>query len=148
MNSTRIKLAATKAAQAHAITTGAYSYAFQCGVLEGEIDKLCNKLGDFMPPASGQGEREMLYAHDGGELVVYYDIEESDDEVGYTGGVTINAVYANGMDIQYLLAGTAVMDQIEEQAAIEADEQERDSQMDAAEHYSDLRRDDAMMEQA
>jgi hypothetical protein len=139
---TRIKLSATAAAQAHERTTGAYSYAYQCGALESHIDILCRELENFKPRASGRGEREAVYAHDGGELVVYYDLDEPDDEVGYTGGVTVNSVFAHGMDITEMLSGTSVMGDIEEHCILSADQEWRDAEADAAEYAYESRRDE------
>ena len=141
---TRIKLAATIATQNHEKATGSYSYAYQTGALESHIDALCRELEDFKPRAAGRGERETTYAHDGGELVVYYDLDGPDEEVGYTGGVTVNSIFANGMDITEMLSGASVMGDIEQHCILTADQEWHDAKADAAEYAYESRRDDMM----
>ena len=129
---TKLKLAAAHAAQAHEKATGHYSYAYHCGVLESSIDTLCAELAEYEPPATGKSERECDYEVDAGTLTVQYDIDED--------GVTVNSVYANGMDI-YSLLDVTTLDQIREHCEEVAEAEYEDSKTEAAISNWESRRD-------
>ena len=147
---TRIKLAATNAANKHRddCRLPTISYSYLAGALEGHIDILCYELEGFKPPATGKGEQATTYAHDGGELVVHYDYQPEEkqtrDEPGCEACVTVNGIYANGMDVFGLLDGTATMESIEATCMQAITESIAEAKYDAAERQYEQRRDDAL----
>jgi hypothetical protein len=151
---TKIKLSATQAANLHRDKCGleTISYSYLAGCLEAHIDKLCSELANYTPNASGRGEQETTYAHDGGELVVHYDYEAGEeatrDDPGCDPLVTVNSVYANGMDITYLLSDTDTMEHIIGQCYEEVEMSIKDAKADAAISRWESRRDDDLMEAA
>ena len=147
---TRIKLAATTAANKHRDGCGlaTISYAYLSGVLEGHIDALCAELEKFTPPASGKREMETTYAHDGGELIVHFDHEQGEpqtrDDPGCPEDVCVNAVYSNGMNITGLL-GDLVLEQIEEHCMEQVEAAAEDADYDRGEERYQSRRDEELM---
>ena len=147
---TKIKLAATTAANKHRDQCGlpSISYSYLAGVLESQIDILCRDLESFQPPSTGRGESATTYVYEGGELVVHYDYEPSEpqtwDEPGCDACVTVTGVYANGMDVFHLLDGTATMESIEATCFTAVTEAVAADKYDAAEYRYQQRRDDAL----
>jgi len=145
----RIKLGATAAANKHRDTCGltSISYSFLAGVLEGHIDALCSELEEFEPLASGSGERETAYAHDGGNLVVHFDFEPGErqtwDDPGYPESVTVNSVFANGMDITALI-DFSTMEGIEAHCLKEVENAAEQAKYDRAEERHQSRRDEEL----
>lgn len=143
---TRIKLAATAAADKHRDTCGlpTISYSYLAGCLEAHITALCDELQEFTPPKSGKTERETTYAHDGGELVVHFDFEPGEDSTrdypGCPESVAINGVFANGMNVTDLL-GAGVLERIEEHCLEQIDTDVADAEYDRAEERYQSRRD-------
>ena len=146
---TKIKLGATAAANKHRDACGlsSISYSFLAGVLESHIDGLCRELEEFQPPASGSGELETTFSHDGGELFVHFDFEPGEsqtwDDPGYPESVSVNAVFANGMDITSLL-DSATMESIEAHCLGEVESAAEDAKYDRAEERYQSRRDEEL----
>ena len=144
---TKIKLAATAAAQAHERTTGHYSYAYHCGSLESHIDALCRELEAFKPRASGSSERETTYSHDGGELFVHFNYESGESQTrdcpGYPESACVNSVFANGMDITPLLDATT-MESIEAHCLQEVENAAQQAEYDRGEERHQSRRDEEL----
>ena len=119
------------------------------GSLVAEIRTLCAELAEYEPRATGKREHETTYAHDGGELVVHFDCEEGEpmtrDDPGCDPSVTVNAVFANGMNITYLLEGTDVMERIESHCYEAAERAFIESEEDAAISRWESRRDDSLI---
>jgi hypothetical protein len=145
MNANRIiQSAQALASKVTGETSGAFFQASLSGALQGQIILLCGKLSGFEADKTGPSERECTYSHDNGEFVVHYDIEASDDEVGYSGGVILNAIYANGMNVtDFIDDDTKGL--IEEHCSITADQEMRESKYDEAEYRYESRRDDELM---
>ena len=147
---TKVKLAATAAANKHGHELGlpSISYSYLAGALEGHIDTLCRELEGFQPPANGRGERATTYAHDGGVLVVHYDYQPEEartwDEPGCDACVTVTGIYANGMDVFGLLDGTTTMESIEATCLQSVTESMAEAKYDAAKRQYEQRRDDAL----
>ena len=126
----RLIAASRETATLNGDTSSAFFYSAFAGSLQAQITKLCKELAEY-EPATGKGELETTYPTDGGDLVIHFDYEpgerETRDEPGCDPQVTINGVFANGMDITYLLDGTDTMEKIEEQCYQEIVERETDA---------------------
>jgi hypothetical protein len=123
-------------------TSGAFYQAALAGALQARVTELCGKLAVF---EAETGTRTTTYPTEMGELVVNYDITAPDDEVGYQGGLTIEGIFANGMDITDCLYGTKLFDLIEEHCWEAAEQDMKDAEYDRADHYYQSRKDDEMM---
>ena len=118
---------------------GVSHYPYFCGLLQGQLRELLYKLAEFEAPKTGKSERECTYE----DFVVHYDLEEADDEVGYAGSVTVNAVYANGLDVRDSL-DRDVISEIETHCDETAEAEYRDQKADAAIERYESRRDDEL----
>ena len=125
-------------------TSGAFYWSAMAGALEAHVRALAGSLAKFEADKTGPSERECTYSHDNGEFVVHYDLEQDDEEVGYQGGVILNAIYANGMNVtDFIDDDTKGL--IEEHCSITADQEMREAKYDEAEYRYQSRRDDELM---
>ncbi len=145
MNADRLVKSAKDAAEKMTgETSGSFYWSAKAGALEAHVRALVAQMATFEADKTGPSERECTYSHDNGEFVVHYDIAASDDEVGYSGGLILNAIYANGMNVtDFIDDDTKGL--IEEHCSITADQEMRESKYDEAEYRYQSRRDDELM---
>lgn len=138
-----IKTAQDAAERMTGETSGAFYWSAMAGALEAHIRALSAKLVEFEAPMAGS-LMETMYAHDGGEFVVQYEMEGPDEEVGYSGSLVVCGVYANGMNVLEALSDDE-KGLIEEHCGLAADAALRDAEYDEAEHRYQSRKDDEVM---
>lgn len=137
-----IKSARAAAERMTGETSGAFYWPAMAGALEAHVRALADSLAKFEAPKATGSVLETMYAHDGGEFVVQYEVSAPDDDVGYQGGLSICGIYANGMDIKDTLEGESTFAAIEEHCSIAFDDAKRQAKEDEGEWRYQSRRDD------
>ena len=122
-------------------TSGAFYWSAMAGALEAHVRALSAKLVEFEAPKATGSVLEAMYAHDGGEFVVQYEVDGPDDDVGYQGSLVLIAVYANGMDVIESLSDDE-KGLIEEHCSIAFDDAKRRAKEDEGELRHQSRRDE------
>ena len=77
--------------------------SYEIGILRGAIRGLCRELGEFSAPKTGVSELQATYETNAGEYVIHFDYspgeEQTENDPGSDPEVTINSIWANGMDV-------------------------------------------------
>lgn len=142
MNADRLIKSAQQAAERMTgETSGAFYWSAMAGALEAHVRALAGSLAKFEAPKATGSVLETMYAHDGGEFVVQYEVDGPDDEVGYGGSLVLIAVYANGMDVIESLSDDE-KGLIEEHCGIAFDDAKRQAKEDEGEWRYQSRRDE------